>query len=105
MCKYCRNIQKEHFSSPKEGDLKVWWIPQIPDDQPFEYPVKNIQEAKKILDTLAEYDLYQCEHNIKPDYSNAGGLQIFEDGEWIDWMNEDGYDIDEVDENGNLVED
>jgi hypothetical protein len=105
MCKYCRSIQKEHFSLPKEGDLKVWWIPQIPDDQPFEYPVKNIQEAKKILDILAEYDLYQCEHNIKPDYSNVGGLQVFEDGEWIEWMNMDGYDIDEVDENGNLVED
>jgi len=102
MCKYCRAIQKEHFSNPKQCDLKVWWIPQVP-GQPFEYPIKTLAEAKKLLDVLAQYDLFQYEHNIKPDYANAGGLQVFEDGEWIDWTNEDGYDIDEVDENGNGI--
>jgi hypothetical protein len=103
MCKYCRNIQKEHFSQPKQWGLKVWWIPQIP-GKPFEYPVKNLAEAKKLLDVLAQYDLFQFEHHIKPDYANAGGLQEFVEGEWLDWTNEDGFDIDEVDENGNAIE-
>jgi len=104
MCRYCVKIQEKHFKATKEGDLKVWWIPQIP-GKPFEYPVKTIVEAKKLLDVLAQYDLFQFHHKIKPDYSNAGGLQVFEDGEWIDWSNEDGYDIDEVDENGNAPDD
>lgn len=80
---------------PKEGDLKVWWIPQVP-MKSFDVPVKSIEEAKLILDTLAEYDLFQLENNIKPDFCNAGGLNVFEDGEWCTWYHpETGQDIDE----------
>lgn len=71
----------------KEGDLRVWWIPQVP-DKPFYVPVKDVEEAKKILDTLAKYDLWQLAHNIKPDYSNAGGLEVYEKGEWSEWYSE-----------------
>lgn len=76
-----------------EGELKVWWIPQIP-MKPFEMPVSDKYEAVLLLATLAKYDLFQLENNIKPDFSNAGGLQVFEDGEWCDWCDEDGEDID-----------
>ena len=103
MCKYCKVIQKEHFSSPKEGDLRIWWIPQVPMNS-FHYPVKSIHEAKLMLETLAQYDLFQYEHNIKPDFSNAGGLEIFEGEEWLDWENEDGDGIDQVDDEDNLIE-
>jgi len=78
-----------------QGDLKVWWIPQIP-MKPFEVPVKNIDEAILLLTTLAEYDKFQFETNIKPDYCNAGGLQVFDDGEWVDYCDEDCRDIDEI---------
>ena len=40
------------------------------------------------MDVLADYDKFQFENNIKPDYSNAGGLEIFENGEWPDWYDE-----------------
>lgn len=83
---------------PKHGDLKVWWIPQVP-MKPFEYPVPNIDTAIILCDALAKYDLFQYENNVKPDYCNTGGLVVFEDGEWIDWYytNEDGdfMDFDE----------
>ena len=46
-----------------------------------------------MLDMLANYDLFQLENNIKPDYSNMGGLSVFEDGEWCEWESEDGDDI------------
>ena len=72
---------------PKEGDLQVWWIPQVP-MKAFTLPVKDVTEAILVLDTLAKYDLFQYHNNIKPDYSNAGGLNIFEDGEWIEWYDE-----------------
>ena len=45
---------------------------------------KSHETAKFLMDTLADYDLFQLEHNIKPDYSNAGGIEVFEDGEWLD---------------------
>lgn len=66
-----------------EGDLRVWWIPQVPSTTPFYVKVKSEKEAGKVMDILAKYDLYQFEHNIKPDYSNVGGIEIeMEDGTW-----------------------
>jgi hypothetical protein len=96
--------------SPKHGDLRIWWIPQVPMIS-FYHPVSTISEAKNILDLLALYDAFQYKNRIKPDYCNAGGLQIYEadtDGDgnpgWIDWHNEDGYGIDEVDSEGKTLE-
>ena len=83
------------MSDPEEGDLRVWWIPQVPMKY-FEVPVKNTDEAVLILETLANYDIFQFENNIKPDYCNAGGLIVFENGEWCEWENEDGQQIDDL---------
>lgn len=88
----------------KQGDLLVWWIPQIP-GKSFEVSVANIGQAILLLKTLADYDAFQYANHIKPDYSNAGGLVVWDDdlaaddpdGDgWSDWCNEDGEDIDEV---------
>jgi hypothetical protein len=80
---------------PKEGDLQVWWIPQIP-MKAFEVSVTSVNEGANILHVLADYDLFQLKNNIKPDFSNAGGLNVFEDGEWSTWYHPDtGEDIDE----------
>lgn len=66
-----------------EGDLRVWWIPQVPSTTPFYVKVESEKEAEKVMDILAKYDLYQFEHNIKPDYANAGGKEIeLESGIW-----------------------
>lgn len=69
---------------PKEGDLRVWWIPQVP-GKPFKVPVKDIEQAKLLHNTLADYDRFQYDNRIKPDYANTGGLEVFEDGEWCEW--------------------
>lgn len=78
-----------------DGELRVWWIPQIP-MKPFIILVKNKNEALLILKTLAEYDQFQYENNVKPDYCNAGGLEVYEDEEWCEWYNDDGEDINEI---------
>lgn len=67
----------------------VWWIPQVP-GKPFRVKVKTVEQGLHLLDVLAEYDAFQFKNNIKPDYSNVGGLMVFEDGEWVDWADEDG---------------
>lgn len=77
-----------------KGDLRVWWIPQVP-MKPFYVPVANLDEALLLLDTLAKYDIFQYENRIKPDYANAGGLNVYEDGEWVDWESDNGDNIDD----------
>jgi hypothetical protein len=92
---------------PKHGDLRVWWIPQIP-GKSFLIPIGNIREfgsllkGKFIMDALANYDIFQFENDIKSDYSNAGGVSIYHepDAEWIDWYDADGNDIDTADLGG-----
>jgi len=75
-----------------EGDLRIWWIPQIPlkeGDKPFYVNVESPKEGRQALTILGRYDVYQLEHNIEPDHSNAGGLELEdEDGDWHEWENE-----------------
>ena len=76
------------------GDLQVWWIPQVP-MKAFEVDVSTVAEGVKLLDVLADYDRFQFENNVKPDYCNAGGLQRWcaDDGDgvpgWEDWYDEE----------------
>ncbi len=81
----------------KNGDLRVWWIPQVPMEAFYVY-VQSLVEAKKILTVLADYDMFQYKNNVKSDYCNVGGLQIYEkeEGEWLDWESEDGESIDDL---------
>jgi hypothetical protein len=75
--------------------LRVWWLPQIGASEPFYVPVQSAEEGKKVLDILAAYDAFQLQNRIKPDYSNTGGLQIYdsETQEYEDWYfeTEDAY--------------
>lgn len=83
------------MAEPKENDLRVWHIPQIPMGA-FHVHVDSLEEARKVLDTLANYDLFQFENNIKPDYCNMNGLEVFENGEWLEWESADGDDINSI---------
>lgn len=99
--KYCPICGKELV---KKRKMRVWHIPQVP-GKPFYVPVENEKEAKKFLDALAGYDIFQFNNNIKPDFSNASGVEVFDEeaNEWCDWYIEtqDDYfeDIDEFLEN------
>lgn len=76
----------------REGQLRVWHIPQVP-MKAFYVDVASVEEARKILAVLADYDIFQFENKVKPDYANASGLEIVEDGEWREWESEDGDNI------------
>ncbi len=82
-------------SHPERGNLRIWHIPQVP-GKPFRVDVQDVSEAADLLHRLAEYDLFQYENSIKPDYASAQGLEVFdpEDPEgWGEWHSEDGMDI------------
>lgn len=93
-------MTQRNDGGPNIGDLRVWRIPQVP-MKPFHVPVQSPDEAVKVMQVLADYDIFQFENRIKPDYCNASGMEVVEgfiDGEpqWIEWNDpETGDDIDE----------
>lgn len=77
--------------------LRVSHFPQIPCN-PFIVEVRSIEEAKKIFDVLANYDLFQYENRIKPDYCNTTILEYWDEEkkEWLEWHDkENNYTLDE----------
>ena len=80
---------------PKIGDLKIWWVPQVP-MKAFEMKVGTTDEASLLLFTLAKYDIFQFENRVKPDFSNAGGLSVFDGEEWTEWESDLGDTIDDI---------
>lgn len=87
-------VRALEWSAAREGErddnpfaeadrIRVWWIPQVP-GEPFNVEVRSIKEGRKLLHVLADYDRFQFEHQVKPDYCNAGGLEQYEDGEWCE---------------------
>lgn len=66
--------------------LRLWWVPQVPMEA-FQVDIDSVREGAKLLDVLADYDRFQYDKHIKPDYSNAGGLAIYDEDsdEWIDF--------------------
>lgn len=89
----------------KEIKLRVAHYPQIPCD-PFIVEVKSLEEARTIKNTLANYDLFQYEKRIKPDYSNMTIIEQWDEDEqeWYDWEDE-GTGISDIDEYFEFVED
>ncbi len=46
------------MTNPQEGDLRVWWVPQVPMEA-FEAPVPDAKSGAMLLNVLAEYDAFQ----------------------------------------------
>ncbi len=90
-----RRAMAKKTDGPREGDLRVWHIPQVP-CPPFLVSVPDVAQAKLVLRALADYDRFQFENRVKPDYCNAQGLEVFECAEWCEWSNTAGDDIGDV---------
>jgi len=88
--------KREDWSSMKK--LRVLHFPQIQCD-PFIIDVESLLEARLICNTLANYDLFQYEQNIKPDYANMTVVEEYdeEEKEWTSWMDEE-TGIDDIEE-------
>lgn len=77
---------------------RVCHFPMVPGES-FNVEVQSVEEAKKVMDILADYDLFLEEQRIRGDYSNVSVLEEYseEEQEWISWM-DDETGIDDVDE-------
>lgn len=56
----------------------------------FKYDVPDLASGLLLIDALAEYDLFQFKHHVKPDFSNMGGVETYDplDG-WCDVEDDD----------------
>lgn len=65
--------------------FRVWWKPQVPMES-FIVEVPDVQTGRLVEEILANYDQFQYENNIKPDYCNTGGVQYWDEElqEWCD---------------------
>lgn len=77
--------------------LRVWHIPQVP-MKAFHVETDSLETAVAIKNALADYDLFQYENNVKGDYCNANGIQVWDEtltdqdltdmgleDKWVDW--------------------
>ncbi|QWU14279.1 hypothetical protein SAMN04487895_101576 [Paenibacillus sophorae] len=78
--------------------LRIVHYPQI-GAKPFEVEAGNLQEARLLYNTLADYDLFHYENRIKPDYANTTVVEEWseEDKEWVGWS-DDKTGIDDINE-------
>ncbi|HEA1420265.1 TPA: hypothetical protein RVE58_001342 [Escherichia coli] len=69
--------------------------------KPFIVEVASVEEGVRLMDALADYDAFQYDNNIKPDYCNANGLEMWDESltdedlsemgltdRWVDWYSE-----------------
>ena len=72
-----------------EVKYRIWWIPNPP-QKAFQYPVRDIEQAKEFLQLLSKYDLYLGDLI----FANGSGLEFLnEDREWEEWYDIGGDDI------------
>lgn len=73
-----------------KNKYRVSHYPQIPCN-PFYVDVQSLEEAHLICKTLASYDSFQLENNIKPDYCNMNFVEVWNENQttWDTWMDEE----------------
>lgn len=70
--------------------LQVWYVKNPPSDAQ-NFPVSSVLMAKIKIRELTERDLEDEDVG-----SNAMGLEVFEDGEWVEYYDNQGRDIMEL---------
>ncbi|MFB0831513.1 hypothetical protein ACEU2D_18160 [Brevibacillus laterosporus] len=78
--------------------IRVSHFPQMP-CSPFIVEVDNLEQARLIYNTLADYDLFQFNNNIKPDYANATVVEQWDEEkqDWLEWSDKE-TGIDDINE-------
>ena len=68
--------------------LRVWYIKNFPGN-PRYFDVASPEEGADKINEFSRRDLH--DPNV---ISNAMGMEVFDDGEWSEWYDEEGNDID-----------
>lgn len=74
----------------ENGDLRVYHI-QNPPASPIWHDVETPRAGFDLMNELARRDM-RPEAHVE---SNVIGLNVYEDGDWVDWYDDEGDDIDQ----------
>lgn len=84
-----RGAQSTSLALRVSCELRVWWTRNLPNSINERIPVRDIEEAKKVIKNLISHDLQDPYVT-----DNVGGLEMLEDeGNWVEWYDETGKDI------------
>ena len=77
------------------GKLRIYY--HILGTKPFHKDVASPEEAKAVIDGIADFINQKIEEGIFPDHCSTAGLEYWdeEEQEWLTWYDEDGRDLDE----------
>lgn len=87
---------------PKQGDLRVWWIPNIARGKCLHVSVLSLSEAILLLESFNKYDKFveSVDKNISSrslgDLGRLGGMNFYKDGKWNEWENSDGISLNDL---------
>lgn len=71
-----------------QNKLRVAHFPQL-SCKPFTVEVKDEEQAYLMIEALANQHLFLFDNNFISDYSNILLVEMLEDGEWVDYWNEE----------------
>jgi hypothetical protein len=69
-----------------------WHCPQVGRSPTYRREVPTLEQAQLLQDAFADYDLFQFENRIKPDYCNTSGIEMWDEDEQ-EWLELDEDDI------------
>ena len=67
------------------GKYRISFTPAVEQsDGTYTEEFGNLETAKAVSNSIANYTLHLHETSLMPDYSNCGWVDVFEDGEWLE---------------------
>jgi len=63
--------------------FKAWYIPQVP-MQAFEREFSDLATAKVVLNAIIDFSIFEFKNRVKPDYSDAAGIAVWDGEDWED---------------------
>lgn len=75
--------------------LRIYY--QVLDEITYIKEVKSPEEAKSVIDGIADFVNQKIEKGIFPDHCSTAGLEEWDEEaqDWVTWYDENGYDLDE----------
>ena len=65
--------------------------------KPWTKEVSSPEEARSIINTIANFVNFQVDNHVFPDHCSSAGLEMWDEDseEWVDWYDEEGLDFEE----------
>lgn len=75
--------------------LRVWYT--ILGTDTYNQSVSTPEEAKLVIDSIANFVNNKVAEGVFPDHCSSAGLEYFDEEEqdWLEWYDDDGLDLNE----------